>query len=41
MVHWTISFAFGKIAPHSSALNSDGVLKLSSGKKKHVLLKPT
>jgi tyrosyl-tRNA synthetase len=24
----------------SSALNSDGVLKLSSGKKKHVLVKP-
>jgi tyrosyl-tRNA synthetase len=24
----------------SSALNSDGVLKLSSGKKKHVLIKP-
>ena len=24
----------------SSALNSEGVLKLSSGKKKHVLVKP-
>ena len=24
----------------ASALNSDGVLKLSSGKKKHVLVKP-
>jgi len=24
----------------TSALNSDGVLKLSSGKKKHVLVKP-
>jgi tyrosyl-tRNA synthetase len=25
----------------ASALNADGVLKLSSGKKKHVLVKPT
>jgi len=32
MVHWTISFAFGK--PLLT------VLKLSSGKKKHVLVKP-
>jgi hypothetical protein len=24
----------------SSALNADGLLKLSSGKKKHVLVKP-
>ena len=61
MVHWTISFAYGKslltIANNSlklndasvsdprltvdaSALNSDGVLKISSGKKKHVLVEP-
>ena len=61
MVHWTISFAFGKplltitntglklndmavsdprLTVDVSALNSDGVLKLSSGKKKHVLVKP-
>jgi len=29
-----------KLTVDSSALNSDGVLKLSSGKKKHVLVKP-
>jgi tyrosyl-tRNA synthetase len=29
-----------KLTIDSSALNSDGVLKLSSGKKKHVLVKP-
>jgi tyrosyl-tRNA synthetase len=29
-----------KLMVDSSALNADGVLKLSSGKKKHVLLKP-
>src|SRR5436190_2167546 len=29
-----------KLMVDSSALNSDGVLKLSSGKKKHVLVKP-
>ena len=61
MVHWTISFAYGKplltiannglklndvaisdpkLTVDASALNSDGVLKLSSGKKKHVLVKP-
>jgi hypothetical protein len=41
MVHWTISFASGKpLLTELSALNSDGVLKLSSGKKKHVLVKP-
>jgi tyrosyl-tRNA synthetase len=58
MVHWTISFAFGKLlltiannglrlndvtvsdprlTVDASALNADGVLKLSSGKKRHVL----
>ena len=30
-----------KLTVDLSALNSDGVLKLSSGKKKHVLVKPT
>jgi tyrosyl-tRNA synthetase len=30
-----------KLTVDASALNSDGVLKLSSGKKKHVLVKPT
>ena len=49
MVHWTISFASGKplltvsdprLTVDAGALNSDGVLKLSSGKKKHVLVKP-
>jgi hypothetical protein len=41
MVRWTISFAFGKpFLTDASALNGDGVLKLSSGKKKHVLVKP-
>jgi len=29
-----------KLVVDASALNSDGVLKLSSGKKKHVLVKP-
>ena len=29
-----------KFTVDASALNSDGVLKLSSGKKKHVLVKP-
>ena len=29
-----------KLMVDASALNSDGVLKLSSGKKKHVLVKP-
>jgi len=29
-----------KLTVDLSALNSDGVLKLSSGKKKHVLVKP-
>jgi tyrosyl-tRNA synthetase len=29
-----------KLTVEASALNSDGVLKLSSGKKKHVLVKP-
>jgi len=29
-----------KLTVNASALNSDGVLKLSSGKKKHVLVKP-
>ena len=29
-----------KLTVDASALNSDGVLKLSSGKKKHVLVKP-
>jgi tyrosyl-tRNA synthetase len=29
-----------KLTVELSALNSDGVLKLSSGKKKHVLVKP-
>jgi len=29
-----------KLLVDASALNSDGVLKLSSGKKKHVLVKP-
>jgi hypothetical protein len=33
MVHWTISFASRQTAPR-------GVLKLSSGRKKHVLVKP-
>ena len=49
MVRWTISFASGKslltisdprLTVDITALNSDGVLKLSSGKKKHVLVKP-
>jgi hypothetical protein len=42
-IHWTVSFAFGKsllTTVDASALNADGVLKLSSGKKKHVLVKP-
>ncbi len=29
-----------KLTVDASSLNSDGVLKLSSGKKKHVLVKP-
>jgi tyrosyl-tRNA synthetase len=29
-----------RLTVDTSALNSDGVLKLSSGKKKHVLVKP-
>jgi len=29
-----------RLTVDASALNSDGVLKLSSGKKKHVLVKP-
>ena len=29
-----------KLMVDASALNSDGVLKLSSGKKKHVLVRP-
>ncbi len=29
-----------KLSVDSSALTADGVLKLSSGKKKHVLVKP-
>jgi tyrosyl-tRNA synthetase len=29
-----------RLTVDASALNADGVLKLSSGKKKHVLVKP-
>jgi len=29
-----------KLTVETSALNADGVLKLSSGKKRHVLIKP-